>query len=108
MSEGRRWGARSISSLIVFVLAAALTIPALVGHWGHRTVIDAGRYIETVGPLASSPEVQEAVADAVTQAVLDKVDTEKQVDELLTGLFSSDRLPGVKRWRIFSKQWNSR
>jgi hypothetical protein len=87
MSEGRRWGARSISSLIVFVLAAALTIPALVGHWGHRTVIDAGRYIETVGPLASSPEVQEAVADAVTQAVLDKVDTEKQVDELLTGLF---------------------
>ena len=87
MSEGRRWGARSISSLIVFVLAAALTIPALVGHWGHRTVIDAGRYIETVGPLASSPEVQEAVAGAVTQAVLDKVDTEKQVDELLTGLF---------------------
>lgn len=83
----RRWGARSIASLLVFILAAVLTVPALVGHWGHRTVIDAGRYIETVGPLATSPEVQEAVATAVTQAVLDKVDTEKQVDDLLTGLF---------------------
>ena len=82
-----RWGARSIASLLIFILAAVLAIPAMVGHWGHRTVIDAGRYIETVGPLGTSPEVQEAVADAVTQAVLDKVDTEKQVDDLLTGLF---------------------
>jgi len=83
----RRWGGRSIASLLVFILAVILTIPALVGHWGHRTVIDAQRYIETVGPLAASPEVQEAVATAVKDAVLEKVDTEKQVDELLTGLF---------------------
>lgn len=82
-----RWGGRSIASLLVFILAVILTIPALVGHWGHRTVIDAGRYIETVGPLGTSPEVQEAVATAVKDAVLERVDTEKQVDELLTGLF---------------------
>ncbi|HAN71823.1 MAG TPA: hypothetical protein DCQ36_09600 [Actinobacteria bacterium] len=87
MTTDKRWGARSIASLIVFVLAAILTIPALVGHWGHRTVIDSTRYIETVGPLASSPEVQEAVATAVKDAVLAKVDTEKQVDDLLSGLF---------------------
>lgn len=87
MSESKRWGARSIASLIVFVLAVILTIPALVGHWGHRTVIDSGRYIETVGPLASSPEVQEAVAQAISDAVLERVDTEKQVDGLLSGLF---------------------
>lgn len=83
----RRWGGRSIASLLVFILAVILTIPALVGHWGHRTVIDAGRYIETVGPLGTSPEVQEAVATAVKDAVLERVDTEKQVDDLLTGLF---------------------
>lgn len=87
MTTQQRWGARSIASLIVFVLAAILTIPALVGHWGHRTVIDSTRYIETVGPLASSPEVQEAVATAVKDAVLAKVDTEQQVDDLLSGLF---------------------
>lgn len=82
-----RWGGRSIASLVVFILAIVLTIPALVGHWGHRTVIDSQRYIETVGPLAASPEVQEAVANAVKNAVLEKVDTEKQVDDLLSGLF---------------------
>lgn len=86
-TTSRRWGARSVASLLIFAVAAVLTIPALVGHWGHRTVIDAGRYIETVGPLGTSPEVQEAVADAVTQAVLDRVDTQKEVDDLLTGLF---------------------
>ena len=87
MSEHKRWGARSIASLIIFVLAAVITIPALVGHWGHRTVIDSTRYIETVGPLAASPEVQEAISDAISTAVIDKVDTQKQVDDLLTGLF---------------------
>jgi hypothetical protein len=87
MSDTKRWSGKSIASLIVFVLAVILTIPALVGHWGHRTVIDAGRYIETVGPLGTSTEVQEAVAAAVKDAVLERVDTEKQVDELLSGLF---------------------
>lgn len=85
---GRKsWGARSIASLLIFILAAVLTIPALVGHWGHRTIADANRYIETVGPLAAAPEVQQAVTDAVTEAVLERVDTEKQVDGLLGGLF---------------------
>lgn len=87
MSDTKRWSGKSIASLLVFILAVILTIPALVGHWGHRTVIDAGRYIETVGPLGSSAEVQEAVATAVKDAVLERVDTEKQVDELLSGLF---------------------
>lgn len=87
MSDTKRWSGKSIASLIVFALAVILTIPALVGHWGHRTVIDAGRYIETVGPLGTSTEVQEAVATAVKDAVLERVDTEKQVDELLSGLF---------------------
>ena len=92
MSDSKRWGARSVASLIVFILAVILTIPAVVGHWGHRTVVDAGRYIETVGPLASSPEVQEAVAKAISDAVLERVDTEEQVDGLLGGLFPDSPL----------------
>lgn len=83
----RRWGARSITSLILFVLATILLVPALIGHWGHRTVVDSERYIATVGPLIEQPEVQQAVADAVTQAVIAKVDTRDQVDSLLTSLF---------------------
>ena len=83
----KRWGGRSIASLLLFILATVLLIPALVGHWGHRTVVDAERYIQTVGPLIEQPEVQEALATAVTEAVVAQVDTESQVDTLLGNLF---------------------
>lgn len=88
-TKQRRWGARSIAALLLFILATILTIPALVGHWGHRTVIDGERYIATVGPLINQPEVQQALADAVTTQVVAKVDTESQVDTLLGNLFPS-------------------
>ena len=83
----KRWGGRSIASLLIFIVATVLLVPALVGHWGHRTVIDSQRYIDTVGPLIEQPEVQEALATAVTDAVVAKVDTESQVDTLLGSLF---------------------
>ena len=83
----KRWGGRSIASLLLFVLATILLIPALLGHWGHRTVIDGERYIETVGPLINQPEVQEALSTAVTDAVVAQVNTEDQVGTLLGNLF---------------------
>lgn len=83
----KRWGARSIASLLLFILAVLLTPIALIGHWGHTTVIDSERYLETVGPLAAQPEVQEAVSKAITDAVIAEVDTTAQVEGLLTSLF---------------------
>lgn len=83
----KRWGGRSIASLLLFVLATILLIPALLGHWGHRTVIDGERYIATVGPLINQPEVQEALSTAVTDAVVAQVNTEDQVGTLLGNLF---------------------
>lgn len=83
----RRWGGRSIASLLLFVLATVLLVPALVGHWGHRTLIDSERYIETVGPLIEQPEIQQALAETVTEAVIATVDTEDQVGTLLGNLF---------------------
>ena len=88
----KRFGVRSIAALLIFIIAVLLTPVAAVGHWGHRTVVDADRYIQTVGPLASSPEVQEALTNAVTEAVLAKVDTEQAVDGLLTNLFPDSKL----------------
>lgn len=78
---GRRWGARSIASLLIFIIATVLTPIAVIGHWGHRTVTDAEQYIATVGPLASDPAIQQAVGQQVTKVLLEKVNTE----ELVTG-----------------------
>ncbi|MDO9486122.1 MAG: hypothetical protein Q7K25_08710 [Actinomycetota bacterium] len=80
---GRRWGARSIASLLLFVIAALLTPVAVIGHWGHETVTDAEQYIATVGPLASDPAIQAAVGAEVTAALVERIDTETLVSEFL-------------------------
>lgn len=92
MSAHRRWGARAIASLIVFVIATLLTPVAIVGHWGHRTVMDAEAYIATVGPLIEQPEVQEALGNAISTAVIEQVDTRDLVDQFLGGFIDNDAL----------------
>ena len=89
---------RTIFSVIVFVLATVLTPVAVAGNWAHTTILDTERYIETVGPIASSPEVQEAFAGIVTDAIVDQIDTESLVGDFLGGILPSnpltDRLAG--------------
>ncbi len=87
-----RWGARAIASLIVFIIATLLTPVAIVGHWGHQTVVDAEQYINTVGPLIDQEEVQLAVADAVSTAVIDQVDTASLVNQLLGSIVDNPQL----------------
>ena len=62
--------ARSIAAGICLVLAVLLTTPAAVAYWGQRTLTDTQRYIDTVGPLIESPEVQEAIVTTVTECDL--------------------------------------
>lgn len=92
MSAHRRWGARAIASLIVFIIATLLTPVAIVGHWGHRTVMDAEAYIATVGPLIEQPEVQEALGKAISDAVIEQVDTRELVDQFLGGFIDNDAI----------------
>src|SRR3954471_12375128 len=77
-------GWRSIAAAICVVLAALLTTPAGVAFWGQRTLNDSQRYLETVGPLVDSPEVQNAIATKVTDAIQQQVD----VEEILNGVFA--------------------
>lgn len=89
---------RTIFSIIVFVLATILTPISVAGHWAHSTVVDAERYIETVGPIGASPEVQAAFAEVVTDSIVTQVDTESIVNDFLGGLLPNsavtDRLAG--------------
>lgn len=88
----KRWRGRSIVSLILFVLAVVLTPVAVVGHWGHTTLTDTEAYLETVGPLAANPAVQEAIGTVVTDAVIQQVDAEELVGGFLTELLPNDKL----------------
>lgn len=82
-TKQRKIGVRSVAALLIFIIALLLTPVALIGHWGHRTVIDTSRYLETVGPLASDPAVQESISEAVTNAITSQIDTEELVGGLI-------------------------
>lgn len=77
---------RSIAALLVFIIGFLMTPVALVGYWGHRTVTDAERYIETVGPLAYSEEVQDSLSVFLTEKIQDQVKPEELVEEIFAGV----------------------
>lgn len=88
----KRWGVRSIVAVLIFVIAAALTPVAMVGHWGHATVVNSEQFLATVAPLSQSPEVQAAVSEAVTAALVQQVDTSAIVGDFLGGLLNNEQL----------------
>ena len=73
---GRPSRGRAFAAGLCLVLAALLTVPAAFAYWGQRTINDGQRYVDTVGPLVDSPEVQAAVATKVTDAIQGQVDVE--------------------------------
>ena len=88
----KKWRARSYISLIVFIVATLLTPIAVIGHWGHQTIANPQQYIDTVGPLAENPEIQQAVADTVSSAIIEQVDTSQLASGLLGAIIPNERL----------------
>ena len=70
------------------MLAALLTTPAAVAYWGQRTLNDAERYVDTVGPLVDSPEVQDVIATKVTDAIQQQVDIEAILNDVFAGVIT--------------------
>jgi hypothetical protein len=91
-AQERHWGIRSVASLLLFVIAAFLTPVAAIGHWGHHTVTDTTQYLDTVGPLIESPQIQAAITDTVTNVIVQQVDTEAVVGDVLGSLFKDSPL----------------
>ncbi len=93
-STGRPSRGRAVGAAVCLLLAALLTTPAAVAYWGQRTLNDTQRYVETVGPLVDSPEVQDALATAVTDAIQQQVDTEALLNEAFAGV--TDEAPRLE------------
>ncbi|MFE5833716.1 hypothetical protein ACFQ67_33175 [Streptomyces sp. NPDC056488] len=73
---------RSFASVLLVLLAALLSMLSVVAVWADSIVQNTDRYVATVGPLASDPDVQEAVTNRVTDVVLAQVDVEALVKQL--------------------------
>ena len=94
MPAKRRIGVRSIAAVIALILGLGLLPLGTVTYWGHRTVTDAERYIETMGPLAYSEEVQDSLSVFITEKVEEQVDPEALVNQVFAGLI--EEYPSLK------------
>jgi len=79
---------RSAAVVVCLVLAALLMTPAAIAYWGQRTLNDTTRYVNTVGPLIDSPEVQNAIATKVTDAIDKQVDIEALLNDVFAGVIT--------------------
>ncbi|MFF3325652.1 hypothetical protein [Streptomyces sp. NPDC002889] len=80
-----RW--RSFFAALLIVIGCILAPLAAVAAWTADEVGDTDRYVDTVAPLASDPDIQNAAANRVTDAVMEHID----LPSLLEGVAPADR-----------------
>ena len=69
--------------MVLSVLAVLFLATGSIGYWAARTALDNDVFVTRVGPLASDPAVQTALADWLTQEVLTLVDVEGYLKQSL-------------------------
>ncbi|TWE21638.1 hypothetical protein [Kitasatospora atroaurantiaca] len=78
----RKHRLRTSGAVVLIILASVLSLLSVISVWTSAIVGDTDRYVATVAPLASNPDVQDAVTARVTTAVLDQIDVKGLVKQL--------------------------
>jgi hypothetical protein len=84
---------RAAAAAILLILACVLAPLSVVSVWASTYMSDTDQYVETVAPLADDPAVQASVADAVTVAILERLDVEELSEDALSALADQPRMP---------------
>ncbi|MCX5229621.1 hypothetical protein ABZY16_37385 [Streptomyces sp. NPDC006553] len=71
---------RSFLAAVLIVIGCLLVPLGIVAAWTSDIVGDTDRYVSTVAPLASDADVQAAVANRVTGAVMEHIDLENLLE----------------------------
>lgn len=74
--------ARWLGATLLALLAAVLVVASVTARYARSELLDTDRYVETVAPLASDPQVQAAVADRVTDEIMARLPLEKLAGDL--------------------------
>lgn len=83
-SHGGWWRVPIVA--ICLVLVGVLAPLSIVATWAHDEVSDTDRYVETVAPLADSPEVQAAVTARLTDRIMGLLDVEAVTKDAIDAL----------------------
>lgn len=82
----KRHRVKSAISVLLIALATLLALLSVVAVWVSDIVGDTDRYVATVAPLASNPDVQNGAANRITDAVAGQIDVKGIVDQLTQAL----------------------
>jgi hypothetical protein len=89
----RRSGWWAPASVVMIVLACLLAPVSVASVWASRVISDTDRYVEAVAPLIDDPAVQDALANEVTVAVLEKLRVEELTSEALETIADQPNVP---------------
>jgi hypothetical protein len=83
----RKHRIRALFSAVLIFLAWILAPLAVVAAWSASIVGDTDRYVATVAPLARNPDIQAAIANRATNAIMSELD----IQALLQQVAPADR-----------------
>ncbi|MEE1787112.1 hypothetical protein PUR71_30020 [Streptomyces sp. SP17BM10] len=73
---------RTSGSVVLIVISSLLALLSVIAVWTNSIIGDTDRYVATVAPLASNPDIQAALTNRVTSEVLAQIDVKAVVDQL--------------------------
>jgi hypothetical protein len=92
---GRRGWWRPVVATLLIIIAALLAPVSVLATWSRDQVGDTDRYLETVAPLASDPDVQDAIARRVEDVIFSYLNIDDVTRQLVQALSSRDLPPAV-------------
>ena len=81
MSDTPRW--RRIVGGILLVVGCLLVPVSLSAVWVRNTLLDTDNYVSTVAPLAANPQIQQALANDITNGIFTRVDVNQKIADAL-------------------------
>src|SRR5271169_4340120 len=79
--KGPRW--RRVLSTTLIVLGCIFAPLSIHAVWIHNTLLNTDQYVSTVGPLASNPEVQNALALRASNTLVNGTDLQPRLRRAL-------------------------
>ncbi|MYR21142.1 hypothetical protein, partial [Streptomyces sp. SID6137] len=100
---------RSALSAVLITLSCLLVPFGALALWATYGLTDTGRYVTTMAPLATDPDVREAVADAVGDSLLHEAGHRLDTDPLPSSVrpFVHDAVRSFTQTQAFRLAWDA-
>ncbi|MFF4015440.1 hypothetical protein [Streptomyces sp. NPDC001843] len=97
---------RSALSAVLIVLSCLLVPFGALAAWASYALADTGRYVAALSPLATDPDVRDAVADTVGEGIVRQVDVGGP-ERAAVLPFVHDAVRSFTRTRAFRVAWDA-